>query len=312
MKKIAPNIYVVKPYDPDSLDCCVYLIDTKSEDGLVLIDVGLNIEPIQEINKKGFAIKDIKHCLITHGHLDHTGACNKLKSLIKDIKFYAHELDAEKIEQIPTDPYIIQYYADYKYEPVNITRKLKVDNEILKFGQLEFKCVHIPGHTPGSVAYLLETGNKKILFGGDVPGVAINTGDGNLDAYLKSMQKLLNLNIDILCEGHEDIIKPAKKVTKFIKGYMESNRNLNMIALEDPFNKEALLELITVSYELKFYDFALDICQYLLEIDPDHVNAQQLLKKIKKHNPTKMEYIKGLVKQNFPEALTHLHEKEQE
>ena len=312
MKKIATDIYVVKPYDPNSLDCCAYLVDTKSDDGLVLIDVGLEIEPIQEINKKGFDIKEIKHCLITHGHLDHIGACSKLKSLIEDIKFYAHERDAEKIEQIPTDPYIIKFYADYVYEPIKLTRKIKFDNEVLKFGQLEFKCIHIPGHTPGSVAYLLETRSKKILFGGDVPGVAINTRGGNLDAYLKSMQKLLNLNIDILCEGHGDILKPAKIVTKFIKGYMKVNRNLNLIALEDPYNKEALLELTTQSYELKFYNLALDFCQYLLEIDPHHINAQQILKKIKKHNPTRMEYIKELVKENFPEDLTKFHEKEQE
>ncbi|MFX1308586.1 MAG: MBL fold metallo-hydrolase [Promethearchaeota archaeon] len=312
MKKIVNNVFVVKPYVPNSMDCCVYLIDTKSDDGLVLIDVGLDIEPIQEIEKKGFNLNEIKNCLITHGHLDHIGACNQLKSFSKDIKFYAHELDAEKIEQIPTDPYVSQYYADYKYEPIKLTRKFKVDNEILKFGKVEIKCIHIPGHTPGSVAYLLETGNKKILFGGDLPGSAINTRGGDLDAYLKSMQKLLDLNVDILCEGHEDIIKPAKKAAESIKLYMKLNKNINLIALEDPFNKEALLELTIQSYKLKYFDNALDFCQYLLEIDPDNSSAQQLLKKIKKHNPPKMEYIKGLIQENFPELSTQIHEEEQD
>lgn len=300
MKKIANNIYLVKSYDPNSMDCCVYLIDTKSDDGLVLIDVGLNIEPIQEIEKMGFNLNEINYCLLTHGHLDHIGACNQLKRFNNDIKFYAHELDADRIEQIPTDIHISQYYADYDYKPIKLARKFKAYNEILKFGQLEIKVIHIPGHTSGSVAYLLEEGKKKILFGGDVPGAVINSRGGNLDDYLKSMQILLDLNVDILCEGHADIIKPAKRVRKFINGYMKLNKNLNLIAL-DPTNKQALLELTIESYKVEFYDNALESCQYLLEIDPDNSIGQQLLKKIKKYNPPKTEFLKDLIKENFPQ-----------
>ena len=46
----------------------------------------------------------------------------------------------------------------------------------------------------------------------------------NLEDYQKSMQKLLGLNADILCEGHFGVFESAEKVRKYIKGYMESNR----------------------------------------------------------------------------------------
>ncbi|MFX1418088.1 MAG: MBL fold metallo-hydrolase [Promethearchaeota archaeon] len=296
MRKVIDNVYIVNPYNPNVQGCCVYMVDTKSEDGLVLIDAGMDIEPIRAIEKEGFHLKDIKHCLITHGHIDHYGICYKLKEFNNNIKFYAHELDAEDNELKIRDPITAEMYTEYKYEPIKINRLIQKDNEILKFGNYEFKCIHIPGHTPGSVAYLLAVSGKKILFGGDLPGIAINFQRGNLDLYLKSMQKLLGLNIDISCEGHEDIIQPAEKVIKFIKGYMEFNKNLNTIVLENPFDIKALLESALVSNELGFYPMTVDFCNYVLEIEPENKEAQELLKEANKHNPEKFEWIKGFIK----------------
>lgn len=297
--EIVENVYVVKPYNPIEPDCCVYMVDTKSDEGLVLIDVGLYIEPIKVIEKEGFDLKDIKHCLITHGHIDHFGACHELKKYNADIKFYAHEQDADKIEQKIPKQSINQFFVDYEYEPVKLAKKFKVDGEILKIGQLEFKCLHIPGHTPGSVAYLLDVGDKKLLFAGDLPGIAININDGNLDDYLKSLQKLIEVEIDILCEGHEELIKPAEKVKKFIKSYMKFNEKLNHIVLENPYDTKILLDLALISYEQEFFETALDFCNYLLELDPENSSANQLLKKVKEHDPPKIEFVKRLIKENF-------------
>lgn len=298
MRTVIEDVYIVKPYDPNVTGCCVYMIDTKSDDGLVLIDVGLDIEYIRVIEEDGFELKDIKHCLITHGHIDHYGAGEKLKEFNKDIQFYAHELDAVDNELKIRDTNISDIYSDYKYEPVKVSKKITTDNEILKFGHLEFKCIHIPGHTPGSVAYLLETGGKKILFGGDLPGIVLNVRGGNLDAYIKSMEKLTELQIDISCEGHENLIQPAEKVVKFLKGYIVFNENLNQIALKDPSDKAALSKLASITYELEFYENTLDFCNYLLEIDPDNKDAQQLLAKAQEHDPPKFDWIKNLIIQN--------------
>ncbi|MFX1389157.1 MAG: MBL fold metallo-hydrolase [Promethearchaeota archaeon] len=303
MKEVLKDIYIINPFNPTELDCCVYMVDTKSEDGLVLIDAGLYIEPIKNIEKDGFDLEQIKHVLLTHGHLDHCGACSKLKNFNKDVKFYAHQLDADKIEKKPTDQYIEQYYSNYEFEPVKLTKKINQDNEILKFGNYEFRCIHIPGHTPGSLAYLLEVGKKRLLFGGDLPGTALDSQGSNLKEYIKSMKKLLELNIDIVCEGHSEIIKPANKVKRNINGYIKLNENLHVVGEVNPNDKKALFDLTMSAYEVEFYENALDFCNYLIEIDPDNKKAQLLLKKIKEHNPPKMEYIKGLIKRNFNNLL---------
>jgi len=302
LKKVTENLYVVKEFDPNVQDCCVYLVDSQSDEGLILIDAGIHSEPFKEIEKFGFDIGNLKHCLITHGHLDHFGACPMLKEFNKTMKFYAHELAAARIEEKPTGQYVEQFYGDYNYEPIKLDRKIK-DNDILKFGALEFKCIHIPGHTKDSVAYLLELDNKTILFGGDLPGIAININDGNLDDYIVSMEKLLKLDIDILCEGHEDIIEPSEKVKKFIKNYITFNQGLNTVVLENPHDTKALLELTENCYELGFYPTALDFCNLLLEINPNHSEGQDLLREIKKHNPAKQEFIKRLIKENYKGEL---------
>ncbi|MHA1931703.1 MAG: MBL fold metallo-hydrolase, partial [Promethearchaeota archaeon] len=170
MKEIVKNVYVVKPYDSNIVDCCVYLVDTKSDDGLILIDAGIQFEPIQAIENEGFKLSDIKHCLITHGHLDHFGICHKLQEFNKDIKYYAHELDADRIEEKPTEPSPNPFYSNYEYKTIKLATKISKDNEFLNLGNLKFQCIHIPGHTPGSIAYLLETEGNNILFAGDVPG----------------------------------------------------------------------------------------------------------------------------------------------
>ncbi|MFW9946006.1 MAG: MBL fold metallo-hydrolase [Candidatus Odinarchaeota archaeon] len=295
MKRILNNIYYIESCSDAAFDSIKYIIDTKSSDGLVLIDPGLYIKFIEEIEKNGFSPKEFNHCLITHGHLDHYGACHELKQFNPNIKFYAHERDAEKIEQKLEQKSIEETYPGYHYTPIKISKKIKVDNEILTFGNYKLKCIHTPGHTPGAVAYYLEMGKKKILFGGDVGGSSLKIFDGNIDDYLDSMQKLIDLKADILCDGHEGAIKPAKKVSEYILDLIKFNQ-LSHIAIEkDQSNTKAWYELTLHTYEMGEYDYALDFCKHLLEINPDNSNAHHLFKKIKKHNPIKIDFIKKVL-----------------
>ena len=47
------------------------------------------------------------------------------------------------------------------------------------------------------------------------------------------------------------------------------------------------------------YEFALDACGYLLEIDPDHREARSLQKKIKKRNPAEISLVRGMLKRHI-------------
>ena len=216
MKEIVKNIYHVG----DS-GCSVYLINTNSKNGLVLIDCGMSLQMIKKISKFNLNPMEIKHCLITHFHIDHIAACYDLKAFNKSVKFYAHELDAIPIEEKGHDKQTAAKWYGTSYKPIKLEKKLKGDLEILKFGTIEFHCIHTPGHTPGSISILIETeDNQKILFGQDLHGPII-PGVSDYKEYQKSLRRLLDLEADILCEGHFGIFRPSDEVQRYIKQYID-------------------------------------------------------------------------------------------
>ncbi|MFX0021845.1 MAG: MBL fold metallo-hydrolase [Candidatus Hermodarchaeota archaeon] len=215
MREIIKNIYHIG----DS-GCSVYLIDTNSKDGLVLIDCGMSLQMIKKISKVDLNPMDINHCIITHFHIDHIAACYDLKAFNKSVKFYAHELDAIPIEEEGHDKQTAAKWYGTSYKPIKLEKKLKGDLEILNFGNFEFQCIHTPGHTPGSISILLIENNQKILFGQDLHGPII-PGVSNYEDYQKSLYKLLNLNADILCEGHFGVFQSAEEVQRYIKQYID-------------------------------------------------------------------------------------------
>ncbi len=217
MKEIVKNLYHIG----DS-GCSVYVINTESEDGLVLIDCGMSLSLIKKIDKVGLNPMDIKNCIITHFHIDHIAACSDLKDFNKKVKFYAHEMDAIPIEEKGHNRETAAIWYGVEYRPIKLEKRLKGNLEILKFGSYEFQCIHTPGHTPGSISILIEMKdfNKKILFGQDLHGPII-PGVSNFSDYQKSLKKLLELKADILCEGHFGIFHSASEVEKYIKQYIE-------------------------------------------------------------------------------------------
>lgn len=219
MKKIHNGVYHVT----DS-GCSVYLVNTHSHEGLVLIDCGMNINQIKNIKEFNLDPMDIKHCIITHNHIDHIAACYELEKLVKGIKFYAHELDAKAIEEKGYDDLTAASWYGVSYKPVKLDRKFKKEKEELEIGSLKFHIIHTPGHTPGSISVFLEVKDKKILFGQDIHGPFSKDFNSDLEDYQKSMKKLLDLEADMLCEGHFGIFEPAERVRSYIKKYMKENK----------------------------------------------------------------------------------------
>ncbi len=215
MREIIKNVYHLG----DS-GCSVYLINTNSKDGLVLIDCGMQLNMIKRISKIGLNPLNIKHCILTHFHIDHIGACSDLKDFNKPVKFYAHQLDATPIEERSHDRETAALWYGVDYKPVKLEKKIIGEMETLKFGDYHFQCIHTPGHTPGSISVLLEIEGKKILFGQDLHGPII-AGVSDFTDYQNSLRKLLELKADILCEGHFGVFQPASEVQRYINSYIE-------------------------------------------------------------------------------------------
>jgi len=155
-----------------------YLVSCTQTGQSVLIDASgkaaLVLEQIRE--------KNLKYVLMTHNHKDHIGALPKLKSTLK-IPVYGHANDA----------------SGY---PVSLGKKL-TDTDIIAFGNLEVRVLYTPGHTEGSLCFLV--GN--FLFSGDTlfpGGPGYTNSPDNFQLIIKSITgKIFSLpNDTIVYPGH--------------------------------------------------------------------------------------------------------------
>jgi len=210
-------------------DCLIYLI--KTQEGLVLIDAGLGEDTdqlISNIKALGLAPSDLKALILTHCHIDHIGGAAVLKQKY-NLETYAHAFDVPAIEGEKLVMTGATLYG-VKYEPVKIDHVLTVEKgeEIVDFGNISLVCMHIPGHTPGSICIYTDINGSimgwifmRVLFGQDVHGPLFDAFGSNAADFVESLNRMIALDADILCEGHFGIYQPAAEVKKYIKGYAQ-------------------------------------------------------------------------------------------
>ena len=131
--------------------------------------------------------------LITHSHMDHTGALIELKSAL-GVPIAAHEADAD---HLPLSP-----------------EMLLNDGSIIALGKVGLEVIHTPGHTPGSICFLA----GRYLLSGDTifPG---GPGRTNTPGALKQIIESITEKIFVLPDdtpvhpGHGDstIMKKEKE-----------------------------------------------------------------------------------------------------
>jgi glyoxylase-like metal-dependent hydrolase (beta-lactamase superfamily II) len=116
----------------------------------------------------GLDWKRIRAILLTHVHGDHSGGAEWLR-LATGAKLYAGEGDVPVLQSgKPHEAFFSTFYMpDSTPHPTAIDVSLK-GGETLDFGDVRIRCLATPGHTPGSVCYLLERKNLSALFAGDV------------------------------------------------------------------------------------------------------------------------------------------------
>ena len=223
--KITENIFQIGGGSlSGSGDAGVFLVACK-DGSIVLIDSGVNsyeilIENVKEI---GFSVDRIEVLILTHAHIDHTGSAAEFKKKL-NLKIYAHDWEREAIEGVPgTEKIIAANWYGVTYYPVNVDVILKKQEEKHKIGGTEFLFIHTPGHTPGSIAILVEDEVKKVLFGQDIHGPFMDEFNSNINDWADSMKLLISKKADILCEGHYGVYQPGLEVEKYIRGQLRHN-----------------------------------------------------------------------------------------
>lgn len=218
--EIARGIYLVGgPEISRAEDAAAFLIDFDGE--LVMVDCGAgrSVERILDnVKEEGLDPAMISTLILTHAHIDHIGAAPELRERL-GCRILIHEMDADAVEA--GDP--VRTAADWygiAFPPTPVDRRLKGEEELLPFGGEILHCVHTPGHTPGSIAFWLDRGGKRVLFGQDIHGPFLPAFGSDIGRWRESMERLLRLKADILCEGHFGIFQPGDRVEAYIRQYL--------------------------------------------------------------------------------------------
>jgi len=183
-------------------------------DGLMVIDTGIpgsGKKILRYIREKLHREPgEIRTIIITHFHMDHTGGVAVLKKAAPGAKVAIGKADAGYVSGQESQPGypgirgILLRIAGVVMNPGTIRPDILLDDGQRIDGLL---CVHIPGHTPGSIGLLDE--RTGTFFAGDIlryDGTSIAEGPAgftmDLNLSHQSIRKIALLNFSILLPGH--------------------------------------------------------------------------------------------------------------
>lgn len=218
--KITDEIYQVGGYDltaPD--DAAIYVIIFDDHAALIDAGCGRSVERLlANVVSTGARLEQIDGLWLTHCHFDHTGGAAALRERLQR-PVVAHALDAPYIEQ-GDDAVTAATWYGATLRPCPVDRKLTGWRETIALGGRIVEAIHIPGHSPGSVAYVTESAGCKVVFAQDVHGPLHPSLLSDRTDYLESLERLLELEADILCEGHYGVFIGKTQVAAFIRSFL--------------------------------------------------------------------------------------------
>jgi glyoxylase-like metal-dependent hydrolase (beta-lactamase superfamily II) len=220
---VAPGIHMLGGLAPAT----AYVVETSA--GLVAIDSGFEPDASllkAEMTQLGLDYKDLHAILLTHCHGDHTGGAQHLRAAT-GAKVYAGSADAAIMKAGGPHEAVFAAFLPTAQAPTTTVDVLLAGGEVLDFGNVRFRVLATPGHSPGSVCYLMEKDNLRALFAGDV---IVSLGDdrdalpqyllggplggtyithmspryrGDARAFLATLQQLRALRVpDLVLPGH--------------------------------------------------------------------------------------------------------------
>ncbi len=197
---------------PLEVNCYILAKDKASQ--AIIIDPGAEARKIRKV-LDGHGLKPA-FIVNTHGHYDHIGADDEF-----GVPVYAHKEDVALLR----DPRLnLSGLFSLPYR-VKADIKILKEGSILELDDFQLRVVHIPGHSPGGIALIMQKPAEKIAFTGDsLFRLNIGRSDlegGNEDLLIRGIkEKLLTLPDDTVIypgHGHPSTIGEEKRHNLYLR-----------------------------------------------------------------------------------------------
>ena len=252
IEEIRSNFFRIKIPLPDSPLKYLNAYVIRSAERSLIVDTGLNRKECLQAMQTGLDELNVELAqtdfFITHLHADHFGLVGKL--VTDTSKIFLNRPETELIEsRVGWDPMVayarkngfpenelrlaLQSHPGYKFASDWIP-ELSVlrDGDEIEVGEYLFKCVFTPGHSMGHTC--LYEPDKKILVAGDhilidiTPNIQCWSDEQNpLQNYLESLDKVNDMEIDLVLPGHRRLITDHRPRIAELKEHHQ--RRLNEI-----------------------------------------------------------------------------------
>jgi len=215
--------HITEPHVDAFARCNIWHVRGRTRD--LMIDTGLGLSSLRDAARELFG-RPVT-AVLTHGHYDHTGGAYEFD----DRLVHAAEAgDLERpgfagltLEQLGDDMVRLLRGAGYDPPAVLLTAlphegfaldqfALRAapatafidEGDVVDLGDRSFEVLHLPGHSPGSIA--LWEADTGVLFSGDalydgpllyqLPGSSVSD-------YARTLERLLELPVEVVHAGHD-------------------------------------------------------------------------------------------------------------
>ena len=195
----------------------------------IQLDFGVGVRPLTEVSP---ASGKPVLAIASHAHVDHVGsfhlygrrAGNALEAptfaAMDDLGTLASEFITidSPLTALPSSGWTM---ADYALKPAPLTEHL-AEGDIVDLGNRRFTVLHLPGHSPGSIALLDE--HNGDFFSADAiydEGLVDDIPGADVETYLKTMRRLAELDVGSVHAGHGETMD-KRQMHRVARDYIAS------------------------------------------------------------------------------------------
>lgn len=235
---------LTEPHVHPLLRCNIWHVRGRDRD--LLVDTGLGITSLARAARDLLAAETI--VVATHAHTDHVGSLHEFahraihaaeadavssiggtlaldvsdtdETELRTLLAWGYDIRDGLLTALPTEDFELDGHPRQPAVPTQVL----AEGDVIDLGDRVYEVLHVPGHSPGSIALWDRVG--QVLFSGDAvyDGALLDEIEGaDVDLYVQSMRRLDELPVRVVHGGHGPSMDAAR-FREVISAYPDRSR----------------------------------------------------------------------------------------